>query len=311
MQHYSVFLETFNYDIRYRSSKENANADAMSRLPIEDVNNRNRIEEADVIELNLIETLPVTVEELAESTREDPNVRNLLQGLKVGRNVKGRDRFGVDQNEFSIQKGCIMKGIRAYIPPKLRKRILDELHTGHFGVSRMKSLARSYCWWECVDHDIEHLSRDCNECARVRKNPPKFITHCWKKPTEPFQRIHIDFAGPFLGLNFFVIVDAFTKWPEVKIIPDMTTDTTIDKLREYFATYGVPSIIVSDSVQFTSEQFQSFLSKNGVIHKMGAPYHPATNGLAERFVQTFKDKLKTLKCERKEVQFELYKILMA
>lgn len=204
-----------------------------------------------------------------------------------------------------------MKGIRVYIPPKLRKRVLDELHMGHFGVSRMKSLL-SYCWWECIDRDIEKLSRDCYECARVRKNPPKVAVHCWEKPTELFQRIHIDFAGPFLGFNFFVIVDAFTKWPEVKVIPDMTTDTTIDKLREYFVTFGLPSLIVSDrGIQFTSNQFKSFLANNGIIHKMGAPYHPATNGLAERFIQTFKDKLKTLKCDRKDVQFELYKILMA
>lgn len=312
MQHYAVFLESFDYDIRYRSSKENANADAMSRLPVEDENNKHRVEEVDIIELNLIETLPVTADELAQFTKEDPNVRNLLQGLKVGRIVDGRDRFGVDQNEFSLQKGCIMKGIRVYIPPKLRKRVLDELHTGHFGVSRMKSLARSYCWWERVDRDIEDLSRDCSECALVKKNPPKVAIHCWERPNEPFQRIHIDFAGPFLGLNFFVIVDAFTKWPDVKIIPDMTTGTTIDKLREYFVTYGVPSVIVSDrGVQFTSDEFQSFLKKNGVIHKMGAPYHPSTNGLAERFVQTFKDKLKTLKCGRQGVQLELYKILMA
>lgn len=205
-----------------------------------------------------------------------------------------------------------MRGIRVYIPSKLRRRVLEELHTGHFGVSRMKSLARSYCWWATIDHDIEELSRDCSECARVRKNPAKVVPHCWEKASEPFQRIHIDFAGPFLGLYYFVIVDSYTKWPEVKIIPDMTTDTTINRLREYFVTYGVPSIIVSDrGVQFTSDQFQAFLKRNNITHKMGAPYHPATNGQAERFVQTFKDKLKALKCERKDVQFELYKILMA
>ncbi|XP_055615014.1 uncharacterized protein K02A2.6-like [Toxorhynchites rutilus septentrionalis] len=312
MQHYAVFLESFDYEIRFRSSKENANADGMSRLPIHDENNQRLIEEVDLIEVNQIETLPVTAEELAEYTKQDSNVKTLLQSLKVGRNVEGRDRFGIDQSEFSIQKGCLMRGIRVYIPPKLRRRVLEELHTGHFGVSRMKSLARSYCWWETIDRDIEELSRDCCECARVRKNPVKVAPHCWERASEPFQRIHIDFAGPFLGLYFFVIVDSYTKWPEVKIIPDMTTDTTIDRLREYFVTYGVPSIVVSDrGVQFTSDQFQAFLKRNNIVHKMGAPYHPATNGQAERFVLTFKDKLKALKCERKDVQFELYKILMA
>ncbi|XP_053691598.1 uncharacterized protein K02A2.6-like [Sabethes cyaneus] len=118
---------------------------------------------------------------------------------------------------------------------------------------------------------------------------------------------------PFLGLNFLVIVDAHTKWPEVKIIPDMTADTTIVYLREFFTTFGVPSVIVSDrGVQFTSEQFQAFLKKkNGITQKLGAPYHPTTNGQAERFVQTFKDKLKAIKCEKRDVQYELHKILMA
>ncbi|XP_053686469.1 uncharacterized protein K02A2.6-like [Sabethes cyaneus] len=312
MQHYALFLESLDYEIRYRPSKDNANADAMSRLPVQDEDNKNCIEVADVIELNQIETLPVTVDELAESMKNDSTVRNLLQGLKVGRVVDGRDRFGVDQAEFSIQQGCILKGIRVYIPPKLRKRVLDELHTGHFGVSRMKSLARSYCWWERVDKDIEELAKNCVNCAGVRKNPVKVPPHCWERPSEPFQRIYVNYAGPLLGHYFLVIIDAFTKWPEVKVTRDMTTDTTVDCLREYFATYGVPTVMVSDrGVQFTSHQFQAFLKANNVVHKMGAPYHPATNGQAERFVQTFKDKLKALKCERKDILLELSKILMA
>lgn len=102
MQHYAVFLESFDYDIRYRSSKENANADAMSRLPIDDLINKSRIEEVDVIELNLIETLPVTADELADFTKNDSNVNILLHGLKAGRIVSGCNRFGVDQKEFSI-----------------------------------------------------------------------------------------------------------------------------------------------------------------------------------------------------------------
>ncbi|XP_058449089.1 uncharacterized protein K02A2.6-like [Malaya genurostris] len=200
MQHYAVFLESFDYEIRFRPSKENANADAMSRLPIHDSNNLHRIEEVDLVEVNQIATLPVTAEDLAKCTKDDSSVENLIQGLKFGRTVEGRDRFGINQCKFSIQKGCLMRGIRVYIPPKLRRPVLEELHLGHFGISRMKSLARSYCWWETVDCDIEKLAKDCCECARVQKNPTKVSTHCWEKATEPFQRIHVDFAGPFQGL---------------------------------------------------------------------------------------------------------------
>lgn len=61
--------------------------------------------------------------------------------------------------------------------------------------------------------------------------------------------------------------------------------------------------------QFMSNEFQQFLKANGIRHKVGAPYHPATNGQAERYVRTFKDKFKALKCKPTEVSKELYKLL--
>lgn len=312
MQHYAVFLESFDFQIRFRASKDHGNADGMSRLPVVDRSNRNQVEEVDVVQVSQIETLPVDSKELGEATTRDRSVKELIQALKSGRTVEGRFRFGVDQKEFSLQGSCLMRGIRVYVPPTLRSRVLDELHAGHFGVSRMKSLARSYCWWENIDRDIEEIARNCVDCARVRSNPAKVPVHCWERPSEPFQRIHADFAGPFMGLYFLIIVDAHSKWPEVKVIPDMTTETTIEKMRKFFAVFGLPSVLVTDrGTQFTSDQFQKFLKRNGIVHKMGAPYHPATNGQAERYVQTFKDKIKALKCPRSEVHVELQQILMA
>lgn len=54
-----------------------------------------------------------------------------------------------------------------------------------------------------------------------------------------------------------------------------------------FVRHGFPEQIVCP--QFTSEEFAVFLKLNGV---RSAPYHPSTNGLAERFVQSLKQGLK-------------------
>ncbi|XP_058816755.1 uncharacterized protein K02A2.6-like [Topomyia yanbarensis] len=311
MQHYATYLQSFDYEIRFRKSTDHANADAMSRFPLLRADPDNEIEESDVIELNQIDTLPLTAAELAQATAEDQAVRNLIQGIKYGKPVEGGDRFGVDQIEFSLQKGCLLRGIRVYVPAILRKRVLEELHSTHFGTTRTKSLARGYCWWVGMDREIEEMVSNCAECQSVRPEPAKMRLHCWETPTEPFQRVHVDFAGPFMDTYFFILVDAYSKWPEIKVCRSITAENTVNMCREIFSTFGIPSVLVSDhGVQFTSETFQQFLRMNGVMHKMGAPYHPATNGQAERYVQTFKQKLKALKCTKSQLNLELSNILL-
>lgn len=311
MQHYAIFLESFDYELRVKKSKDNANADAMSRLPNPDEVCQ-FIEEIDLVEIGMIENIPLTVTELSSATIEDETIRTLIQALKFGRNCNAKERFDVDQVEFSLQQGCLMRGIRVYIPPVLRKRVLNELHSSHFGMSKMKSLARGYCWWPKMDMDIENLVSNCVQCQSVRPEEKKVITHHWATPSEPFERVHADFAGPIHGQYLFILVDAYTKWPEVHVIPNITASTTIIKCREIFATFGIPLIFVSDSgTQFTSDEFQTFLRINGIKHKRGAPYHPATNGQAERYVQTIKNKLKAISCSKNEMRKEVSNILLA
>ena len=72
-----------------------------------------------------------------------------------------------------------------------------------------------------------------------------------------------------------------------------TVCKTIELLRDLFARYGLPELVVSDNgSQFTSEEFSVFMQMNGVKHVRSAPYHPSTNGLAERIVQSLKHSLK-------------------
>lgn len=92
---------------------------------------------------------------------------------------------------------------------------------------------------------------------------------------------------------FLVIVDAHSKWPEVELMTSTTSKKTIEVLRSLFARHGLPEQLVSDNgPQFISDDFKKFLKANQVKHILTAPYHPASNGLAERFVRTLKRSLK-------------------
>ena len=90
-----------------------------------------------------------------------------------------------------------------------------------------------------------------------------------------------------------IVVDAYSKWLEVKPVSSATSSVTIEQLRSIFSTHGLPEVLVTDNgTSFTSVEFQEFMKNNGINHVKSAPYHPASNGLAERAVQTFKGSMK-------------------
>ena len=92
------------------------------------------------------------------------------------------------------------------------------------------------------------------------------------------------------------VIDAHSKWIEAFPMSTSTSEATIEKLRIAFSTHGLPEMVVTDNgSNFVSKEFEAFLKQNGIRHIKTAPYHPSSNGLAERAVQTFKEGMKKLK----------------
>ncbi|CAB3249360.1 unnamed protein product [Arctia plantaginis] len=300
----------FNYSIRYKTSKANANADALSRLAAFD-EERISLEEADIFQMSLMNVLPVTEPDIAQATLEDPTLKRLLVGLKSGKKIAHLERFGIDQSEFSLYKDCILRGSRVLVPERFRQVVLNDLHSAHFGTSKMLALARSYCWWPGIDQDVRNMVKNCAECCLNQNKPsPVAPKHVWEFPSRPFERVHVDFAGQFLGVYFLVLVDAYSKWPEVHIMNKIDTESTLEVLERIFSTFGYPDVLVSDNgSQFVNPKFQEYLKCHNIIHKRSAPYNPATNGQAERYVQIIKNKLRCLRANKNKMQKCLNQIL--
>ena len=171
-----------------------------------------------------------------------------------------------------MHQGCLLWGSRVAKPPSLQARILLELHLSHPGIVRMKELARSYVWWPRIDQDIEKTVRDCNCCQLQQKQPSSAPLHPWEWPARTWQRVHIDFAGPFLGSISLLLVDARSKWPEVVPMQSTTATKTVECLRTIVVRQGLPEQLLSDNgPQFVSEQFQDFLQGNGIQHIQSTP----------------------------------------
>ena len=235
--------------------------------------------------MECLQASPTTFAHIKSWTSRDPllsKVRKmLLQGWQYTTDEAVKP-FQRRKDELSMQDGCILWGSRVIIPPPGRQKVIDELHAAHPGISSMKSLAQSYVWWPDMDEDLETKVKNCRQCN-------------WEWPAQPWSRLHIDYAGPYQGKMLLVVIDAHSKWMEVSIVNSATTATTIQKLRTMFATHGLPRTVVSDNgSMFTSSDFEEFMQRNGIRHIRTAPYHPASNGLAERAVQTLKEGLKRL-----------------
>ena len=160
----------------------------------------------------------------------------------------------------------------------------------------MKARARMVVWWPQLDKSIDEIVNNYSACQSSRPLPPLTPLHPWSIPEKPWSRLHMDYAEPLLNHMFLVIVDVFSKWLEIIPVKNATSSVTIDKLRSVCSTHGLLDTIVTDNATiFTSVEMKEFFLSNGIKHMTSAPYHPASNGLAEQAVQTFKSALKKLK----------------
>eukprot|EP00731_Ephydatia_muelleri_P018557 Em0011g597a len=296
---------------------QHSNADALSRLPVSTEEDSHEIEDPEDVDffmLKQIEYLPVTASHLQQATSYDPRLSKVFMYVQQGWPATIPDElkpYYDRRHELSVEQGCLMWGMRVVIPQKYQSKVLDELHGGHLGTVKMKALGRAHVWWPSIDKDIEQTTQRCSGCQRMKHDPKLTPTHPWEYPEGPWRRVHIVFAGPVEGKMFLVVVDAYSKWPEVMEMSSTTTQATLDKLRSVFARWGIPQQLVSDNrPQFVANEFERILSLNNVKHIKSSPYHPATNGLAERFVQTLKQALKVSKCEEKSLQHRLANFLL-
>ena len=123
--------------------------------------------------------------------------------------------------------------------------------------------------------------------------PPKPGT--WPITAKAWQRLHMDFMY-FNGVPIFVLNDVHTKW--IEAVPMNKTDSSAVRkvLTNIFSTHGLPDTIVSDNgPPFRSYELKNFFAQNGIQQCFSATYHPATNGSAERSVQTVKRGIKKLR----------------
>ncbi|XP_045463872.1 uncharacterized protein K02A2.6-like [Harmonia axyridis] len=302
LQRWALFLSGFNYHFQYIKGSENGGADGLSRFPIESKEKGEIL--VDYFHFLLEDKIPISAKEIRNDTRIDNVLSKVYLFVKEGWPDNTSEEllpYKRRKLELGIEGGILLWGFRVVIPSKFRRQILEELHGAHNGMVKMKALARQYLWWPNLDADIEKYVKNCSPCMTLAKNPNKAVLTKFAEGKHVFDRIHIDFLGPIQGRNFLIIIDAYSKWPEVYEMGKMDSRSTIDMLRDCFARFGLPNIIFSDNgAQLTSSDFEEFCRFNGIKHSTSPPFHPETNGAAENSVKYFKNAIKKLLIDVRE-----------
>ena len=132
---------------------------------------------------------------------------------------------------MSVCDRVILWGSRVIVPPKVQERVLEELHSTHPGVNRMKSITRSYVWWPGMDAEIENRVKVCHSCQENVNSPAKAPVHLWEWPERAWSHVRIDYPGPFEGRMFLVVIDAYSKWIEVVPVRHATSQSTMTNFK--------------------------------------------------------------------------------
>lgn len=309
LHRWKLILSEYDYKVEYRKGSQLCHVDYLSRAPLSSKESF----EMDVNYFSVVDSLPVTADEIARETSKCSVLSKVRDFVKFGwpKHVSEVDLepYFSKRSELSVDKGCILYGCRVVLPYCLIDRVISELHEDHSGVVRMKSVARSYFWFPNIDSTIETIAKECRECQMVGKSPPK-TWYPFQFENKPWFRLHADFAE-YEGQNYLIVVDSYSKWLHVESMSSITSSKAILSLRQLFSTHGLCAILYTDNAtSFTSAEFEGFLKSNGIVHKYSPPYHAASNGQAERCVQTAKNFLKKLRGGFKDRNLALSRFLL-
>lgn len=318
LQRWAIKLSAYEFDIEYVSTDRNT-ADVLSRLiktHKEDVVST----EQDLPEQTYLhfatDALLLDYKVIKKETANDPILSRvtsyITDGWPPGTEIRELKPFFNRKQELYCELGCIMWGQRVVIPSTCQTRVIRELHESHMGIVKTKALARSYVWWPGVDEAVEATCRACTVCAAVSAAPPAHTPRAWSWPDRPWTRLHIDFLGPIEGHSFLVVVDACSKWIEAVRMKTTNAKAVIAVFRDMWARFGLPKQVVSDNgPPFTSTEFETFLSRNGVEHIYSAPYHPASNGAGENGVKICKRAIKKACEQQLDIDTALNRFLLS
>lgn len=291
---WNLLLQEYNFEIKHKSGRAHANADALSR--------------ADTIRV-VREFVPVVDGvELKREQRKDATLIKLIGDIEAGARVRiGGNEYFLDSDGILCVRRAAGRGSaragraweRSIVPASLVGKIMRAFHdapfSGHLGKRKTRKRIERHYFWRQIGKDVASYCRRCHSCAE-RKSPK----HKMRAPLQlfddvsrPFERTAMDIVGPLpittAGNRYMLVfVDHLSRFAEVIPIPDQKADTVARQFVERVVLrHGVPRQLLTDQgANFLSKLMRDVCEALNISKIQTTPYHPQSNGAVERFNQT-------------------------
>ena len=293
-----MFLQQFNYDLKYKQGLKHTNADAVSRQ---------QPTPAPVSTLSNVSPLLVSKDDLIHHQKEDIQlsaVREYIeQGIALPKCPPGLHRCYLQEGVLCRQYKESSTGtthVQFVVPQSLKETVMKEAHgLGHLGIKKTLDIIKTRFYWPGYEADVERLVKQCDECQkRSQPHPAHPAPLETIQATYPFEKISWDIMDPLpltsRGNQYMLVVtDLFTKWVEAFPLADTTATTLATILmNDTVCCYGVPAYLHSDQgANLCSTVVQELCRLLGIHRTRTLAYHPEGNGQVERMNRTIEGML--------------------
>ena len=304
-------LLPYSFTLGWKKGSEHAVPDALSRCPVDEATEEDEIAEQE-IEQHIHSVVMCNIKAVFEDEDNDEFQDALLEEIHKISSVDPEymslkktiiNGFPCNQNEIDpvlrpyakmkdllcLDNGLIVCGQRLVIPRRLRKEVLQRLHSAHQGIERTRRRTRQSVYWPGIDNDVKNTVQSCKNCQQMLPSLPIEPMIVEDEPSRPFEAVSADYFD-HAGKQYLIYADRLSGWPMVKMFNNGATALKlITILRKFFAATGVPEVFRSDGgPQFKAHSLRKVLDQWGVRIRPSAPYYPQSNGHAEASVKAVK-----------------------
>ncbi|XP_020092846.1 uncharacterized protein LOC109713256 [Ananas comosus] len=270
-------LMGFDYTIQYRKGKENAAADALSRVTGEKG-----------VTLAITAAIPSWVQEVTESYLGDPQCEKLICELPLQSTNQGDYSY---HNELLRHKGKLYIGKSGH----LREKVIDQMHNsalgGHSGIQNTYRRIKQHFYWPGLKKEVEEWVKGCATCAqnKVDGTPHAGLLQPLPIPHQVWEEVSMDFIEALPKSEgkdaIMVVVDRLTKYAHFVSLKHPFSAPVVARtfMDTIYKLHGCPKRIVSDRDKiFTSQFWKELFQSMGTKLQMSSAYHPETDGQTER-----------------------------